>query len=401
MRLDKLTVKQIAEIDSCTKCGNCLDLCSAVQGSGQTDISPAKKIKMLKGAISNEYGLLSKLFKRKISEKDIEKISKAAFACTMCARCEVNCHIDIKLQDMWLKLRDILVSEGKYPQVLDSVKERLLKARNVSFDTNEGRADWVRQMPNIPEDLFVKEKMDVAYFVGCVSSFSPRVFKIPRAIIQLLASAKVDFGLLGDEEWCCGFPLLTSGFSSEFLEFAEHNIEAINKSKAKYLITSCPSCYHMWHNTYAKIKPGIRMDFEVLHAVQYFNMLIKEGRLDLKEVNKKVTYHDPCDLGRNSKVYEEPREIIKAIPGVEFIELPSSREYATCCGGGGNVESIDVELSESIAKIKAQEIIDSQAEIIVTACQQCVRTIMNALKKQRSKIKVMDIAELLLMSISE
>ncbi len=401
MKLDKFTVKQIAEIDSCTKCGNCLDLCSAVQGSSDVDISPSKKIKMLKAAVSNEYGILSKLFKKKISEKDIEKISKAAFACTMCARCEVNCHIDIKLQEIWLKLREILVAEGKYPEILDSVKDRLMKAHNVSFDTNEGRVDWIKQIPDIPEDMFVKEKMDVAYFVGCVSSFSPRVFKIPRAIIQILMAADVDFGLLGDEEWCCGFPLLSSGFSTEFLEFAEHNIEAINKTGAKYLITSCPSCYHMWHHTYNKIKPKIKMDFEVLHIVQYFNILIKEKKLKLNPIHKKVTYHDPCDLGRNSNVYEEPRDIIKAIPGLDFVELKNSKDYATCCGGGGNVESIDVALSESISKIKAQEIIDSDAEIIVTACQQCIRTIMNSLKKQKSKIKVMDIAELLMMSVAE
>jgi heterodisulfide reductase subunit D len=400
MRFDKLNTRQLAELDACTRCGNCLDLCSAYQGSRDVSISPKKKMEKLKDAVNKEYGLISRLFKRELTKDEIEAISHAAFACTMCSRCEVDCHINIKLQDLWLKLREIMVDEGHYPEIMDTMRNRLKKSRNVSFDTNEGRTDWIKPVPGIPEDRYVKDKAEVIYFVGCVSSFSPRTFKIPRSVVQIFQKAGVDFGLLGDDEWCCGFPLLSSGFSRDFAEFARHNIKRVNKTGAKYLVTSCPSCYHMWSHTYPKEIKDIKMEFTVLHLVQYLHMLLKQGRLELKKTEKKVTYHDPCDLGRNSGIYEEPRELLKAIPGVEFIELENNRKYAACCGGGGNVESIDAGLSSNIAAIKAKEIIKTGADVVTTSCQQCVRTIATALKKEKSKIKAVDLTQFVLESIN-
>ena len=401
MKLDKLNVRQLAELDACTRCGNCLDLCSAYLGSGDVSISPKKKMEKLKSAVNKEYGILSRLLKKKITKEETEAISHAAFACTMCSRCEVDCHINIKLQDIWLKLREIMVDEGQYPEVLDMMRNRLKKSRNVSFDTNEGRTDWIKPVPDVPGDRFIRESAHIIYFVGCVSSFSPRTFKIPRSIVQIFQKADIDFALLGDEEWCCGFPLMSSGFAKDFIEFAEHNIERVNKTGAKYLVTSCPSCYHMWNHVYPEKIKGTKMNFKVLHAVQYLYMLVEEGRIRLNPVNKKVTYHDPCDLGRNSGIYDEPRKLIKSIPGVEFIELENSREYTTCCGGGGNVESTDAGLSANIAAIKACEIIKTGADIVVTSCQQCVRTITTALKKEKSKIKTMDLIQLVLESTGE
>ena len=142
------------------------------------------------------------------------------------------------------------------------------------------------------------------------------------------------------------------------------------------------------------------MRFEVLHIVQYLDMLVEQGKLKLNRLDKKVTYHDPCDLGRNSGIYQEPRRLIKAIPGVEFIELSNNRRYATCCGGGGNVESIDAGLLSNIADIKAKEIIETGADMVVTSCQQCVRTIATALKKQKSKVKAVDLTQFILDSIT-
>ena len=399
MKLDKFTVRQMAEIDSCTRCGNCLDLCTAYIGSGDVSISPKKKMEKLKKLLDSQYGILSRLINRgKVSKKDIDALSRAAFSCTMCSRCEINCHISIKLQDLWLKLREILIEDGNYPEVLDLVKERLKKGKNVSFDVNEGRANWVSQLEGTPENKYVKEKAEVIYFVGCVSSFSPRVFKIPRSVVQIFNLANVDFGLLGDEEWCCGFPLLISGFKNDFTDFAKHNIEKVNSSGAKYLVTSCPSCYHMWAHTYKELKLEVKMDFKVMHLVQYLYDLAVKKELKLYPVNAIVTYHDPCDLGRNSGIYEEPRELIKLIPGIKLVELSKNRDDSLCCGGGGNLEAVDKVLSEEIAAIKAKDIIQTGADIVVTACQQCVRTIMAGLKKENSKIRTMDISELVLMS---
>jgi heterodisulfide reductase subunit D len=183
---------------------------------------------------------------------------------------------------------------------------------------------------------------------------------------------------------------------------AEHNIEAVIKKGAKTLIASCPSCFHTFKHEYEEIT-GRKAGFEILHISQYILGLVKEGRIKLNSLNYKVTYHDPCDLGRNSGVYEEPRELIKSIPGVIFNELSSKKQDANCCGGGGNIESLNPALSAKIAEGRADEVILSGSEIVLSACQQCERTLGTALKKKKTssdtKIKVMDISELVLESM--
>lgn len=399
MSTDKYTMKQIFNIESCTRCGQCTEVCSAYNANRDLSVTPAKKMELLKKRIRSKTLWGKLLGKKYFTEKDFDTLARAAYECTLCSRCEVDCPVNIDLQKLWISLRADLADEKKGPEVLDLLKERLKTAYNISFDTNQGRIEWINQIPEIPEDKYVVQKADVIYFVGCVSSFSPRVFKIPRSIVKILQSAKIKFGLLGDEEWCCGFPMMSSGFKMEFAEFAKHNIEKVNDTGAKFLVTSCPSCFHMWKHIYPELDTGIVMNFEVLHLVQYLYRLAFDRVLYMRPVNATVTYHDPCDLGRNSGIYDEPRNLIKLIPGVKFVETEKTRENATCCGGGGNVEAVDKELSEGIAKIKAQEIMQTGADIVVTACQQCVRTIMQALKKENSKTKVMDISELVLMSI--
>jgi len=399
MSTEKFSVKQILNMEACTRCGECTELCSAYMGSKDLKLSPPKKIELLKKRIWNKSIFGKLLGKKDLSEKEMEELLRSAYSCTLCSRCEVNCPINIDLKDMWISLRENMVSEERAPEQLELLRERLMKAKNISFDTNEGRTDWIKPVPEVPENMYIKKSAKVIYFVGCVSSFSPRTFKIPRSIVQILQSAEVDFGLLGDDEWCCGFPLMSSGFAKDFEEFAVHNIKKVNNTGARILVTACPSCYHMWSHIYPGAVKDIKMNFKVLHMVQYLYMLAKDGKIKLNPVESKVTYHDPCDLGRNSGIYDEPRDLIKMIPGVEFVELENNKEYATCCGGGGNVESIDTELSSNIASIKAKEIIATGADIVITACQQCVRTIATGLKKEKSRIKAVDLSQLVLDSI--
>lgn len=377
------------ELYSCSRCGTCLAYCPIYKQTLDESLAPRGKMSLLE-AVS----------KGKIEYSD--KISEKLFTCTACNICTSECPSGVKLDEMISTAKSDLIDAHKYPQVLDILKERIKKAYNVTFDSNTGRLDWAAQLPEGEPEKYVKAKAEVVYFVGCVSSFSPRSFGIPRSIVQDFDSAKVDYTLLGEEEWCCGFPLINSGIKDVVGDLAKHNIDAVKSKGAKLLVLSCPSCYHTWKHEYPKYLSE-KVDFEILHISQYLLRLIKEGKIKLGPLSGKITYHDPCDLGRNSGIYAEPRDVIKSIPGIDFIDMAANRKLANCCGGGGNLESVNQALASKIALAKADEIIETGADIVVTSCQQCNRTIDASLKKKKketnAKVKVIDLPELVLQSI--
>ncbi len=382
------------DLFSCSRCGTCLSICPVYKQTLDEGCAPRGKLSLIEAVANGKMPFT-------------EKISQRLYTCTLCNYCTKECPSGVKVDELFKAVRQDLVSSKKYPEILDLLKNRIKVAYNVTFDSNQGRLDWLKQVPDTKIEDYLKDNAEVVYFVGCVSSFSPRSFVIPRAIIQILKKAEVDFTLLGEDEWCCGFPLLSSGMTSEVKVLAEHNIEMIKKKGAKTLITSCPSCYHTWHQDYSNFSQAVK-DFKIVHISQYLLMLIKEKRIKLNWINQEkaitnVTYHDPCDLGRNSGIVEEPREVIKSIPGINLIEMSSKKLLANCCGGGGNLESLNPQLASRIAEARADDIISTRAEIVVSACQQCERTLSNAVKKKKDsidyKIKVMDISELVLNSM--
>jgi heterodisulfide reductase subunit D len=200
----------------------------------------------------------------------------------------------------------------------------------------------------------------------------------------------VDFTLLGEEEWCCGFPLLGAGLKDMFGRFSDHNLAAVKKKGAQKVVFACPSCFQMWREYYPYEEFGI----EIIHSSQFLMHLVQQNRVPLQELDLTVTYHDPCDLGRGARVFDAPRKVIQSIPGVQLVELPNNRENCNCCGGGGNLEMIDPELSTKIAKSKIEEAEGTGAQAIVTSCQQCVRTMTTYVKRNKIPIEVMDVIQL-------
>ena len=181
--------------------------------------------------------------------------------------------------------------------------------------------------------------------------------------------------------------MLGAALKDMFDAFKTHNLEALREKGAKEVLFACPSCYQMWREYY----PG---EFKISHATQFLTQLIRENRVPLKELDLTVTYHDPCDLGRGSREFEAPREVIRAIPGLRFVELPQTRENCQCCGGGGNLEMVDAKLSAQIAKRKIEEILSTGADAVVTSCQQCVRTMMTYVRRNKISLEVLDITQL-------
>jgi heterodisulfide reductase subunit D len=269
------------------------------------------------------------------------------------------------------------------------IRTNVAESHNVFGEDNEERAEWVEECEDSTEEGLCKETAEVVYFTGCVAAFFPVAQQIPVALAGIFQAAEVDFTLLGQNEWCCGFPLVGAGLPDQVQESIAHNLDAVAEKRASKVVFSCPSCYQMWQENYPY--PD---HVEIFHSTEFLFWLIREKRLKFREVPLRVTYHDPCDLGRGAREFDAARAVIRAIPGVELVELERNRENCRCCGGGGNLEMIDGELSSRITERKIHEIQATGAQVVVTSCQQCVRTMTTWVRRNEAPLQVLDIARL-------
>lgn len=382
------SVRQILEMGACTGCRFCVDVCPAVSASGQGELSALYRVRSLSEILKGRTTLLRRVLGRKApSEKELKEYSETVFRCTLCGNCQEICPSGIHLKHLWTSIRQDLVHSASYPAKIDTIRDNLKKSFNVFAEDNRERADWVEDVKNAPDHGYVKEHAEIVYFTGCVSSYFPLAQKIPMALAEIMDLTGVDFTILSEEEWCCGFPLLGAGLKELFEAFVEHNLAAVRARRAKKVIFACPSCFQMWREHYPAEIP-------IAHASQFLGELVKAGRIPLKELPMKVTYHDPCDLGRGARVFDEPRDLIRSIPGVKLVELDRNRENCSCCGGGGNLEMIDAKLSSEIAKRKIEEVMGTGSSAVITSCQQCVRTMTTYVKRNKLPLEVMDITQL-------
>jgi len=372
VQLKKLSYDEVAK---CNKCGFCLPSCPTYLIKKSEAYSPRGRNAITRFAIENKLAL----------DEDTEK---AIFSCLGCGACTAVCLSSVQTKDLIFQNRECQVDTGFYPKVAERLVQTLEKSRNISDDDQEDRAEWQELIKELPEEAFEKERAEILFFVGCVASFFPMVQKIPANMATILQAAGVDFTILGGDEWCCGFPLVGAGMPEKLAQLKAHNLKKVAEVGAKKIVFTCPSCLHTWKHFY-------NTDVELLHASELMAELIQSGQLTLKNpVHVKATYHDPCDLGRNTGVYEAPRQVIQAIPGLDFVELPMNRKFSICCGGGGNVEMTDPELSAQVAQAKLDAIRDVGAEMVVTACQQCVRTMATRARRQKIDMDVKDLTEL-------
>ncbi len=394
MKLSNLSPKQLVEIDACTRCGECLKYCPVYAQKGEEDIDPRGKIQAFKSFVRSQYGVWARIFgPKKLDEEKLKKFSEMVYRCTLCGECGVSCPVSIDAKNLWLALRETLVEMGYFPKIIDQMKSNILKVHNILGNENVERVSWLESLAELPDHGYQKEKAQVVFFVGCVASFFPMVQKIPKALIEILNKVGVDFTLLGGEEWCCGFPLIGAGMKKEAKALIEHNLEKMKEKGVERVVFACPSCYHTWMEEY-------KTDIEIFHSTQFIRKLINEGKIRFKEKKMRVTYHDPCDLGRASGVYEAPREVLRAIPGVELVEMEGNRDQCKCCGGGGNLEMVDPELSAALAQEKIKEIQATGAEAVITSCQQCIRTIMTTARRKKIPVTAMDITEFVLKNMA-
>ncbi|MDD3365103.1 MAG: (Fe-S)-binding protein [Syntrophomonas sp.] len=379
---DKLYSTLEKEALICGRCGYCRSACPVYRVVGWESAAPRGKISMARD-------IFSKKQTSPITDDFVKRLSQ----CTLCGACANECSTSIDTRKLWLDLRRRIADLGKQPKAYDAIRDNLLANKNITTFDNADRLEWAQDLDE-PEQLEPRAGADVCYFVGCVSAFFPQAAQIPLAVAEILTEAEVDFTTMGGEEWCCGFPLIGSGFVDDSKQFIKHNVDKIKELGIHTLIASCASCYHVWKHDSEEDLAGYEL--EVLHTTEYLARLIKEGKIELNELDEVVTYHDPCDLGRNSGIYDAPREIITSIPGIKFVEMQHHHEASLCCGGGGNLQSVDADTASKIAHLRAEEIKATGATIIVSACQQCEQMLTTAIREAKLPVKVMDLSQLIL-----
>jgi Fe-S oxidoreductase len=313
--------------------------------------------------------------------------------CTTCGRCPQQCPRGVKQIEVGVSSRRIATEYGVFPTAVKPIRTisgSLVGEGNPLSEERAKRANWAE---GLSVNTFT-EGMDILYFPGCYLSYDPRLKKVARATATILNKAGVDFGILGTKENCCGESIRKTGDEDVFKLLAKENIKTFIDNGVKKILVSSPHCYHTFKNEY----PEFMVKFEVIHISQYLFELIGEGRLALtKEYGKKVTYHDPCYLGRHNGIYDEPREVLKKIPGVELNEMPESREDSLCCGGGGGRIWMETPKGERFSDLRVEQAIGVGAEVLVTSCPYCISNFEDSrlTLDVTEKIEVKDITEII------
>jgi heterodisulfide reductase subunit D len=365
---------------SCMQCGTCTSSCPTAYAM---DYTPRQLWQMLRLGMEEEV-LNSRTF----------------WLCTVCKSCQVRCPRGISLTDTMIALKEYAIRKGiNVPTGMQMLGETVTTKYNISGDDNTTRQIWSENLPRTPLGVRPRRRRaEVVYFIGCVGSFYPRVYSIPQSMVQILERTEVEFTTLGGDEWCCGYPLYVAGRRARLTELAHHNVRQVRRIGARRVIFTCPSCYYAWTHIYPEVADVSGIQFQ--HSTEFLAELLTGNGLALGPVEEVVTYHDPCDLGRKSGVYDAPREVLAHIPGLELREMVASRENALCCGGGGDVEVSDPAVSTGVAGRRLTQVAATGARYVASACQQCKRTLQEGARRHKIRVRAIDLVELVWQSLS-
>jgi len=373
---------------SCIRCGLCLATCPVYRATLRETDSPRGRVALLRAVGEGRL-------------QPDQEMADRYYQCLLCASCANICPSGVPLEEILQVARDDMSRQKLQPEVLTRLARIIGEHHNISGDDNTNRLLWTANMDRPPSGVAPHETADVVYFVGCVGSFFPRSYRLPQTMAQLMDRAGLDYAVLGGEEWCCGYPLLINGDLDKAGELIRHNLEKVRAMQARQVVFTCPSCLHIWSHVYKEAAGG-QLPFELLHATELLGAMVDEGRLKFREMPpQRVTYHDPCDLGRKEGIFDAPRRVLSAIPGLELVEMRDNRANSHCCGGGGNLETFDAALSHSVSDRRLEQAQEVEAQVIASACQQCERTLTEAARRNRVRVKVVDIAELALQALED
>jgi Fe-S oxidoreductase len=402
-------------LNSCNVCGQCKWILGPkMRGWKYAEICPIH-LKYGFDAYSGQglINIAQELLDGRLKYED--GLIRLIYTCQTCGACDIACKSirDMEVLDTILALRAQCVTDGKLLTEHAQIARRIEKTGNIYFKSSKNRQDW------LPAKTKLSETSGIVYFAGCNASYNHPEIAINT--VKILKAAGIEFNVLGAEEYCCGNVLWRTGQIDEFNKAIAFNLETFKKHGVKTIITSCAECFGTFRGGYPRFAD---MDIEVKHISEIVRDAVKEGNLKLKHrVNLKATYHDPCFLGRLSEkyipwngkieafgvhvppktwrrgtygVYEAPRELLKAIPGIELVEMPRNAESAFCCGSGGGVPAVAPDFARWAASERLDEARSTGAEALISACPFCQDAFTEA---KDNKMKYFDLTDLLVKSI--
>ncbi|MCK4444845.1 MAG: (Fe-S)-binding protein [Thermoplasmata archaeon] len=364
--MDEVVKEGGESLNLCYQCGMCSGMCP---WGVVRDFNLRKMLRMV------QLGLVEE--------------SDDIWLCTTCKACVDRCPRGVELIDVIRSMRRMLVGGGMIPQMQRSAISNMVQEGNPWGNPAEERMDWAKGL-----DVRAYERgMDWLLFVGCAPSYDPRNQKVAKALVEVLNSAGVEFGVLGNEEKCCGDSARRIGDEQAFGTLAERNVAKFEEMGVERVVAISPHTFHTLKNDYGEFGG----ELEVVHHTQLLAELVDEGKLVPGRLERKVTYHDPCYLGRHNGVYEEPRKVLESIPGLELVEMERNREFSLCCGGGGGRFWTETVAEERFSNLRVEEALGTGVDTILTACPFCILNFEDSTKamNKEGSISTIDIAEVL------
>ncbi len=395
-----LTRKSLLDLYTCTECGRCQSACPA-WNTGKP-LSPKLLIMDLRDQLLDEGPLILRARSHEEAYEATGLVPEvvdedAVWACTTCGACMQECPVDIEHIDTIVDLRrNLVMAESRFPQEAGTLLRSLEGAGNPWGMPQAQRATWADGL-DVPVLVDGDEPPEVLYWVGCAGSFDDRAKKISQALARVLQSAGVSFAILGPRELCTGDPARRMGNEYLFQTLAEQNVDTLHAAGVRTIVANCPHCFNTLRNEY----PQFGGDFEVLHHTELLAKLVADGVIKLtQDVQTLLTYHDPCYLGRHNDVYEGPRRLLAAVPGVRSIEMPRHGSRALCCGAGGARMWMEERLGKRIEQERTDEAASTGADTLAVACPYCLIMLDDGVRSRGDQTSVLDIAQILERSVA-
>lgn len=392
------TPVQMLEIDACSRCQECVGVCPIVM-EGFPD-GAMERITEWQKASAHITGIFSILRDRSQDELLLSHISSTLARCTSCGLCAIVCESGISTASLWESMRGACMDLGYREPVAEKNATTILEYKNPYEEERGARTSWIPASARITQDA------DVCFFPGCTIAF--RNPELGRAALSILNKANVPFCMLGDSESCCGSFLFRTGFEDAYAETIRGMITALESRGVKTLLVSCAGCLKTIILDWPRIYGG-ELPFTAISFSSFIRDLISADKIRFRhEEDVRIVYHDPCHSGRNlmhtlgkDTVFEAPRDVLRAIPGITLVESAENREFSRCCGAGGGLKAEEPVMAHAIATRKLGEVEGLNPDILVSTCPFCEKNLGDSMIENGSAMKIMDIIELVDMRMEE